>query len=1214
MSKALFGIGLLVSVSAHALVLDVPSTPYPTIAAALSAAVAGDEVRLLQAGSPFTETGLTVPSGVHVYGEGAGWSVVLDGQGADDLFFIVEDASDVSFSNLTLQNGNSQDGGAIYISNSIVTIDQIMATGNHADNMGGVVYMTNSSLTVTGSCFISQNSTGHYGGAIAGLNSKLYIHGGIFTENTTLTNSVDSGGGAIWLYTTDGENHSEGEFYGVSFDGNEGYYAGGAVGAILANLTFTQHCQLSNNKVRTVLTNNGYVGYGAAILCNDDIPVSHPEYGYFGAFVRLEDNTSFHNNRFIGSGGNGGAAWTFEAALSISDCNFSGNGINGQSFANYGGAILFGGYDGGAALYDLSINRSKFDGNGANHGGAIVLWSMLSGGIFTAPIVRDSEFTNNSAAYGGAIYTLYADSDIQNCRIISNTATVRGGAIYCKDFLSAKIDKSIIVDNFAPNGSAIGAEMQYYVDNDVQVSNCNIVNNGGGSPTFCSGGAGFNAEYTNMHNNGVTHLDNWTGCLAGQGPDVNGYSVVGNIEKVPAFINPDGAFAERDYRLRWDSQLMDAGDPAFQVDFDLTRTDIGWTEPVEERTLTVQDVIGGTLFRGHYNVTEPMSLTIGAIEEGSVVRVAAGQSLVLQPSGTTTLNPIAVGDMTKARTALVGRVASGTPCTSITIGKTATGTTRGNVALNGVLLNYTPANGFRFARSNVNMLGSQMLIRNSLSGGLYFDRCQGEVNGFVFTFEEQSGRGLGNISELSSSVSIRHNEFGPVQPGMDWAVKIYGGIAGITTYLEDNDFIGTTAAKYPVNLVKSEVHIRKNRFETLVTGAIRQLDATSHMYKGAKNYFDLESNASGSIVKIEGGEADLYCGYNDLLRPAGMTITHKFVESTPVLTPLPIYRDWTHNYWGYDTQNTYSEQDVEDPDGNGPLVGKIPPFVQVDGMLTVFDQLYVPCGSGNNLIPSELFAAGTAAEEAMIWDDAEDAYATLLQQYPEAKEANASVVRLKALGLEPAIGELLSDEIILDLELSAEAANGVDTHLAVFERCSRQVLLGVYVDQDAAKSELTNMLAATTDPTDLKCIDLALLELETVAPAGGLSATSASPVDRVLVHQTAVDRLLNYTGPEQASTDEPMMVLVPSEFKIQSCYPNPFNPVTTIALAIPVTGVYLVRLFNILGQQVQVLQQGSLQPGEHRIQLHGEALSSGMYIVQAEGPQGVRQEKVMLLK
>jgi hypothetical protein len=60
-------------------------------------------------------------------------------------------------------------------------------------------------------------------------------------------------------------------------------------------------------------------------------------------------------------------------------------------------------------------------------------------------------------------------------------------------------------------------------------------------------------------------------------------------------------------------------------------------------------------------------------------------------------------------------------------------------------------------------------------------------------------------------------------------------------------------------------------------------------------------------------------------------------------------------------------------------------------------------------------------------------------------------------------------------------------------------------------------------------------------------------------------------------------------------YPNPFNPSTTIRYGLPNSSHVTLTVFNTLGQQVGLLQDGEQEAGYHEIRFDGKNFSSGVY-------------------
>jgi len=86
-----------------------------------------------------------------------------------------------------------------------------------------------------------------------------------------------------------------------------------------------------------------------------------------------------------------------------------------------------------------------------------------------------------------------------------------------------------------------------------------------------------------------------------------------------------------------------------------------------------------------------------------------------------------------------------------------------------------------------------------------------------------------------------------------------------------------------------------------------------------------------------------------------------------------------------------------------------------------------------------------------------------------------------------------------------------------------------------------------------------------------------------------------------------------------SAYPNPFNPSTQIQYILPEAGNVAISVFNILGQQVRNLAEGTRSSGAHTVTFNATGLPAGMYVVRLEstGQSGTvftKTKKVMLLK
>ncbi len=90
---------------------------------------------------------------------------------------------------------------------------------------------------------------------------------------------------------------------------------------------------------------------------------------------------------------------------------------------------------------------------------------------------------------------------------------------------------------------------------------------------------------------------------------------------------------------------------------------------------------------------------------------------------------------------------------------------------------------------------------------------------------------------------------------------------------------------------------------------------------------------------------------------------------------------------------------------------------------------------------------------------------------------------------------------------------------------------------------------------------------------------------------------------------------LPDEWAVAAATPNPFNPTTTIRIALPEAAELTVTVTNILGQRVAVLTNGLQEAGEHSLVFDARGLASGLYFIHAHVPGQLNQvQKVMLVR
>jgi hypothetical protein len=68
-----------------------------------------------------------------------------------------------------------------------------------------------------------------------------------------------------------------------------------------------------------------------------------------------------------------------------------------------------------------------------------------------------------------------------------------------------------------------------------------------------------------------------------------------------------------------------------------------------------------------------------------------------------------------------------------------------------------------------------------------------------------------------------------------------------------------------------------------------------------------------------------------------------------------------------------------------------------------------------------------------------------------------------------------------------------------------------------------------------------------------------------------------------------------NSFGLSQNYPNPFNPETVISFSIPDEGYLNLKIYNILGEQVDILSDGLVSSGSYSIKWNASSFTSGVY-------------------
>lgn len=89
---------------------------------------------------------------------------------------------------------------------------------------------------------------------------------------------------------------------------------------------------------------------------------------------------------------------------------------------------------------------------------------------------------------------------------------------------------------------------------------------------------------------------------------------------------------------------------------------------------------------------------------------------------------------------------------------------------------------------------------------------------------------------------------------------------------------------------------------------------------------------------------------------------------------------------------------------------------------------------------------------------------------------------------------------------------------------------------------------------------------------------------------------------------------VPTKFDLSQNYPNPFNPSTNISVNLNQSGAMSLRIYNVLGQLVDVVADGYRAAGNYIFNVNMDHYASGVYFCTLKQGSNIMTKKMLLLK
>ena len=143
-----------------------------------------------------------------------------------------------------------------------------------------------------------------------------------------------------------------------------------------------------------------------------------------------------------------------------------------------------------------------------------------------------------------------------------------------------------------------------------------------------------------------------------------------------------------------------------------------------------------------------------------------------------------------------------------------------------------------------------------------------------------------------------------------------------------------------------------------------------------------------------------------------------------------------------------------------------------------------------------------------------------------------------------------------------------------------------------------------------------------VVSSGGEKQSNAAYRIEGTLSQTSTEDLINtpyqiqsgfwYIYPVLTPVEDEEMI--PVKYRLEQNYPNPFNPTTVIKFSIPERVRVVIKIYDILGREIAVLNNSEMDKGWYKIEFNAQGYSSGIYICRMIAGNYISTKKMLMIK
>lgn len=120
--------------------------------------------------------------------------------------------------------------------------------------------------------------------------------------------------------------------------------------------------------------------------------------------------------------------------------------------------------------------------------------------------------------------------------------------------------------------------------------------------------------------------------------------------------------------------------------------------------------------------------------------------------------------------------------------------------------------------------------------------------------------------------------------------------------------------------------------------------------------------------------------------------------------------------------------------------------------------------------------------------------------------------------------------------------------------------------------------------------------------------------DEIIIVSLDFERILVFSHDFKNYSNINKWTGFPNIYSLSQNYPNPFNPITIIDYQIPSSGWVTLKVYNLLGEEIETLVDDFKQMGKYSVKIDASNLASGSYLYRLEAEKFKQVGKMLLIK